>query len=298
MWEYVAISAGVTGAGLWLLRRWGAALGLVDRPDLARKAHATAKPVVGLALATGTLSGLWASDALAHALWITLGGVGALLVGLDDDVRPRPAIWRLLAQLALAVGVMGGTGLRFDALDVWGAPLALGWVAWPLTALWVTTLTNAFNLIDGCDGVAVGVGGLIALGLAMFAPGEAAVWGGALAGGAAVVWWFNRPPARVFLGDGGAYFLGFTLAWLGLWQATGPVEGQATLTWALAALFVVPLGDVCYAVARRLWQRRSPLAPDTDHVHHMLERRWGAWGMLGALYTATAFGVVFWAWWR
>jgi len=135
------------------------------------------------------------------ALVAGFGAAILLLVGVDDDRRPRPAWWRLLAQFVVAAFVLWVTGLGFHRVELFEFQWELDVAALPLTVVWVVGLTNAFNLIDGSDGVALGVGSLIALGFAVV-HGNPLAW--ALVASCLVAWWFNKPPAKVFIGDGSA----------------------------------------------------------------------------------------------
>lgn len=286
----------VTALGIGLLRLLGPRLGLLDAPLDERKRHRAPKPVVGLALGAGTLAAGWLLARFPEH-WVALGALALLLVGLDDDRHPRPAWWRLLAQCAVAVIVLWATGLGFQRVEVFGAQWALGVAALPLNVVWVVGLTNAFNLIDGSDGVALGVGGLIALGVAIVQDNPLA-W--ALAGSCLVAWWFNKPPAEVFIGDGGAYFLGFLLALLSTMQGPHGTPLREVSLLGAGLVFLVPLSDLVYAVGRRALARRHLFSADTGHIHHRLQQRFAPWPMLLILYGLTIAGMLLggWLWWR
>lgn len=278
----------LTRAGLQLGTRLAPRWGLVDAPDLARKAHGAARPVVGAALWLGS-SIAWAGGPADPLLltW-TLAGTAILLVGLDDDRHGRGALWKLLGQLGIAAAAVGwgGLGPRALTLGPWSWELGAWGPIWAV--LWLVALTNAFNLVDGSDGLAVGIAAWNAAGLLLagLPPGGVPL-AAALLGSAAGFWPVNRPPARVFLGDGGSYWLGFSLGLLSL-AAAG--EAFALERWGL--FFLVPLGDTTLAIWRRLRAGRSIFAPDREHVHHRLERRWGSWPMLGLLYALTLAGML------
>lgn len=296
LWTFV-IAMGFTWLGLLLVVRMAPRWGLLDRPDGGRKAHAVPKPAVGLALGFGVLvsGAVWLGSSYS---WAALAGPLALLaVGVDDDRRPRSALWKLAAQLLIAALAVWGSHLSPDIVSLLGVEVPLPGVAYyGVAVLWIVALTNAFNLIDGSDGLAIGIAWLTAGSFALFA---ADTWEQqialALLGAASVFWWYNKPSARMFLGDGGAYFVGGMLALLSLHRATQAPGGFDLVK--LGLLFLVPLGDVVYSIVRRLAVGRSILRADDQHIHHRLQHALGRWPMLALLYGITVLGARL-AWWR
>ncbi len=288
-----------TVPGILLFVRWGERWGLLDRPGGDRKRHGIPRPVAGGGLALGVLAG---SALFAPSAWGALVCAGGMAVlGLDDDRHDRSPLWKLSGQVVLIALALVLTGLP-GALRV--GPWALSW--WPLLAacafLWVLALTNAFNLVDGSDGLAVGLAALLA-GAIWSGGGLHGAWGTfavAFLAGCCVFWAFNRPPARAFLGDGGSYFVGFSLGMLSLHAATDAGAAFDLLPWAL--VFALPLGDTAYAILRRLRARKPIFSADRQHIHHRLEARWGTWPMLATLYAVTALcawiGLWWVGWWR
>ena len=291
---WVAVS--VTGVGIGFMRLWAPQMGLLDAPIDARKHHSNAKPVVGLAVGAGTLGAGWLL-AQSNLHWVALGALVLLLLGVDDDRHPRPVYGRLLVQFVTATVVLSLTGLAFQRVGVLGFQWELHGAALPLTVVWVVALTNAFNLIDGSDGVAPGVAGLIALDFALV-HGNPLAW--ALAGSCLVAWWFNKPPAKVFIGDGGAYFLGFVLALLSTMQGPDGAPLREVSPLGAGLVFVVPLGYLVYAVGRRALSGGRIFSADIGHIHHRLQQRFGPWRMLAILYGLTILGTITgsWLWWR
>jgi UDP-GlcNAc:undecaprenyl-phosphate GlcNAc-1-phosphate transferase len=253
-----------------LLIRWAPRLGLVDHPD-PRKVHKRPTPRAG-----GVA--IFAAFLLAGALSVTLGGgdpgpwlglatlgTAIFLLGLIDDLRPLPWQLRLVVQAAVAMAAV-----------VWLLPPA-GMPSRAAAVFWVVGLVNAFNMLDNMDALSGGTAAIAAayLSLLGWLSAEAtAQWApymillGAVAG---FLWW-NRPPARIFMGDCGSTLLGFVLgvgtARLGLRPGGQP--------WAWAAplcLMAAPWYDLIAVVTIRLSQGRSPFHPDKQHLSHRLVAR-------------------------
>lgn len=298
----VAFSVALLGAVLLtpLVRDIALAGNLVDSSDGDRKLHDRPVPriggvavVLGLGIALLALYGdahLRALRLPARLEVVLLGGLAMHLLGLVDDVFGMRARWKLLAQAIIASGVCAAgvniTVMSLPGLPEFAVPPALGAV---LTVTWLVGVTNAFNLIDGVDGLAGGAA-LFPL-LAMTAIGAAhGQWVPAwitlsLAGALCGFLVFNFPPASVFLGDSGSLFLGFMLAGLGLLSA------EKTSTAVVVALPLVALGlpvlDLTLAVARRFLRRQAIFTPDRGHIHHRLLNR----GFTPRRVTLTLYGV-------
>jgi UDP-GlcNAc:undecaprenyl-phosphate/decaprenyl-phosphate GlcNAc-1-phosphate transferase len=281
----VAVVAGsmLTPALVTMATRWK----LYDRRIGARHVHPGPVPFVGgvavfLAMAAGlaaaTLLDLGATDVAASAgrlkLFMTVlaGGGTLLLAGLADDVLGLRPTQKLLIQCIAALAVYAA-GLRVEIVDLrLGSTFALGGLALPFTVLWIVGITNAFNLIDGLDGLASGVAlvttGTVAAAAIALGNGNAAVVCVALLGALLAFLPYNRNPARIFLGNAGSQFVGFLLAIL---SVQGSLK-SATAVMIVIPLFAlaVPLLDVSTAIARR-WLRGSPiLEADARHLHHRL----------------------------
>jgi UDP-GlcNAc:undecaprenyl-phosphate GlcNAc-1-phosphate transferase len=260
-----AAAAGVlTPGAAWLARR----LGVVDRPS-ARKVHRAPVPMLGglaVAVAVAVATGLrWPSGSVWPAA--AAGAVVVLAAGLVDDWRGLGVGAKLSAQLAGAAVVVAG-GLSFPL----GGPPWLGSAA---ALLWLVGLTNATNLLDNMDGLAGGAVAIQAVALAVLAVsrGEDGVaWAAvAVAGACAGFLVHNYPSARVFLGDAGSQFLGFTVAALAL--AVRPEAPSLTVATALLLVFALPVADTSLVVVSRLRRGLDPLrTPGTDHLSHRLVR--------------------------
>jgi UDP-GlcNAc:undecaprenyl-phosphate/decaprenyl-phosphate GlcNAc-1-phosphate transferase len=262
--------------------RWG----WLDRPDGRRKLHAAAVPPVGgvavlLALAGGfglalLLPGVdWsAADRGNSALHLLAATAAVAAVGLLDDIRSLRPVAKLLVQTA------AGLYLYAHGYDVsvisnpLGQPFVLGALSLPLTVLWVVGLSNAFNLIDGLDGLAAGVGFFANSVVFIFAVlnerWEIALFSAALAGALLGFLRYNFSPASVFLGDSGSLSVGFVLAALSLRGSSKSSTAVAVVAPLLALGF--PILDTALAMLRRLMAGRSILEADADHIHHRMLR--------------------------
>ncbi len=251
---------------------------LVDIPD-ERKAHAKVRPIGGIALFFGVLLGaLPVLELSREALSLLLGGLMALAVGLMDDLRGLSPKLKLTGQLlaALVPVLMGDiviSSVRLGALE-----LALGPFAVPLTLFWIVGAINAFNLIDGLDGLAAGGAAIIALFVLLLAQQagnmQALLLTAAFLGSALGFLRYNFHPARVFLGDSGSHFLGYMLSILAL-EALQSDLGQLKNAQILVPLLLLglPIADTAWAILRRVKEHRPIFQADRAHIHHKLLER-------------------------
>jgi UDP-GlcNAc:undecaprenyl-phosphate GlcNAc-1-phosphate transferase len=229
-------------------------LDIVDRPG-PLKVQSTPVPYLGGLAVLAALLGpvLWTRPALAIPLALATG------LGLADDIADLHSRIRLVCELAIGVVVAVVTGV----------PGGLAVVAVVATVL----LVNAVNLLDGLDGLASGTALVSGAGFAFVVEGDYRVLAVALAAalGGFLVW--NRPPARIYLGDSGSYLIGTALAVL--LAATLGDQSSASSAAAAALLVGVPVGDTAIAVVRR-WRAKRPLfTGDRGHVYDQLvDRRW------------------------
>lgn len=261
--------------------RLATALNVVDRPSERSVAHSSNIPLLGgLAVAAGFAAGL------AAALWLLapevsishLGGmaVGCLVilaVGIWDD-RASLSPWsKLLGQLlAAVVAISAGFQMGHITEPVSRQTIFLpGPVVWIASTLWIVGITNAMNLIDGLDGLATGVGAIICatLTVILVQAGQpfGVCLGVALLGGLLGFLPHNFPPAKIFLGDTGALFMGYMLALLSL-------EGyrQVTVITFVVPLLAlaIPLLDTALSIVRRARTGQSVFRADRLHLHHRL----------------------------
>jgi len=194
------------------------------------------------------------------------------LIGLIDDIKGLRARMKLLAQLAAAT-IVCTAGVRIESVTVadW-LTLDFGWFSWPLTLFWIVGITNAVNLSDGLDGLAAGISAVACGVITIFAihSGQAvmAVLSLALLGSLTGFLFFNFNPARIFMGDCGSMFLGFTIAVSSVMCSN---KSSALVGLALPALALgIPIFDTFFSMLRRFLERRSLFSPDRSHFHHRL----------------------------
>lgn len=206
-----------------------------------------------------------------------LGGSGFFLIGLTDDLLELSAINRLWMQGVIA-SIVWWAGIRVETFALPGlSPVALAWLSLPVTVLWLAGVVNAINWIDGLDGLAAGVAGIgtgavVIVGIVATEQFVLAVVGAALLGSLLGFLYYNAYPAKIFMGDGGSYFVGFMLASLCIVEsqpvaqlAEYPLVGLLPLV-----ILAVPLGDMCSVILARLLQGSSPFEADNRHLHHRL----------------------------
>ncbi|MCU0535300.1 MAG: undecaprenyl/decaprenyl-phosphate alpha-N-acetylglucosaminyl 1-phosphate transferase [Hydrococcus sp. Prado102] len=271
---------------LWstpVIRTIGLKNGYTDRPG-ERKIHE--RPMVrlgGVSIFVGTLTAIaliwWLGGfkGLYHnkeweILGVVLGGLAFFLIGLADDLYNLTPGTRLIAQTICAAAAWG-MGVRIDFLSIpLDGLIYTSWLSLPITVIWLVGMANAINWIDGVDGLAAGVSGIAAVvmlivTLFMNQP-AAALIAAALAGGALGFLRYNFNPAQIFMGDGGAYFMGFTLAAVGV---IGLVKTTAVTAVLLPYLILaVPILDMSTVIFSRLSKGKSPFKADKSHLHHRL----------------------------
>ena len=273
---------------LWLLARLAPRLGLVDPPN-QRKLHVGDVPLVGgiaiyLALVLGALfwgdagNDSFSSHGRQLGVFLAAGGI-LVAVGVLDDIRPMSVFFRVFAEVAVALFIIEGLELRANNLgDLFGTGdvMLRGWVAYPFTVVCIFGIINAYNMLDGMDGV-VGVMMLITLfGFHLFtgiAPGLVSIFvGSALL--AFLVSNLGLWPLipKTFLGDAGSKLMGLIVVSLVLTVADASVAGFKYIE-PVTALYLVglPLFDMTFVTLRRVFRGRSPVAPDRTHVHHLMQ---------------------------
>lgn len=240
-----------------------------------RDIHTRAIPRLGgialfLAFAVAIL--VFAPGPDSNRLLVPLGAT-TLLFALDDRWDLSAPV-KLGIQVVVAMVAIAGLGYRIEFLNL---PLVhvdhLGLLAVPLTLFWIVGMQNAVNLLDGIDGLAAGVVGIVALTLLVAAAGrpgqeQVLVFSAALAGVCVGFLVFNAHPARIFMGDSGAMFLGLALALLSV-IGVAKVAVVFALALPLVAL-AVPIADTAAAIVRRRRSGTSVAHPDTRHIHHQL----------------------------
>lgn len=208
-----------------------------------------------------------------HALMLRQIVPGALIIGVlgvIDDAKRLPAWPKFLVQ-CVAAGIAVLSGVRVTGISLFGF-LDLGVLSVPITILWIVGITNAVNFIDGLDGLAAGVATIASVSMLLVAlvRGQlsVAILTAILAGGCMGLLPYNRNPARVFMGDTGATFLGFALSIISI---QGLFKYYAAASFLLPLLILgLPIFDTLTAIVRRLLEGKSPFASDRSHLHHKL----------------------------
>jgi UDP-GlcNAc:undecaprenyl-phosphate/decaprenyl-phosphate GlcNAc-1-phosphate transferase len=272
-------------AGLLPIIRYTATnLGVHDVPgDL--KIHVAPIPrlggiAIGLAIFTSLMSSPFGGS--PNVIRICLALMVIWYVGLLDDFMNLSPLFRLGAQLSAGLIV---------SQTPWGLKL-LGTPLFDtmLTCLFLAVFINAFNFLDGADGLAGGVAGFIALGYAALSSPTLAIGGlvaWVLLGSCLGFLAFNFPPARIFMGDSGSTTLGFVVAFLAL--DFYRVHYHIGTRWLLPLVFAaIPLLDFFLAILRRIRRRVSPLSGDRQHFYDLLlERGWSAMQVAFGAYAVT-----------
>ncbi|MBC7218127.1 MAG: undecaprenyl/decaprenyl-phosphate alpha-N-acetylglucosaminyl 1-phosphate transferase [Candidatus Caldatribacterium sp.] len=262
-----------------LVIRFSERRGCFDLPDGERKIHDRPISRLGGLAVFGAF--LLSFIFLAFALSLPLSpffllGVGVIFAtGLLDDFLSLPPWEKFAGQcLGACFLLLGGVVIRFFTLP-WSHVVYLGWFGYPLTLFWIVGISNALNLIDGLDGLSGGVGAIagFTLGIIALQEGrvEPALFSFLLVGAVLGFLPYNFPPARIFLGDGGALFLGGMLAAI---SVQGAVKSAAAFTLVLPAIILgVPIFDTLFAIVRRKKNRLPISSPDRGHLHHRLLER-------------------------
>jgi len=253
-------------------------VGAVDVPRDARRMHKVPIPRLGgLAIFLGFLVSVLAFANMTYQLQgILLGAVIIVVLGALDDVTPLPALLKFVVQIiASMIPIFHGVVIScisnpnlFSDNPYWH----LGWLAIPVTVLWIVGVTNAVNLIDGLDGLAIGVSSissLTVLAIAMIVSEEnVAVVMAALLGACIGFMPYNMNPAKIFMGDTGSTFLGFVLACISI---QGLFKFYAVISFVVPFLILgLPIFDTAFAFIRRIAHGQNPMSPDRSHVHHRL----------------------------
>jgi UDP-GlcNAc:undecaprenyl-phosphate GlcNAc-1-phosphate transferase len=208
-------------------------------------------------------------------LTVLLSAAGFIFfVGLIDDIKTKGLRARIkfIAEIAAAIAVCA-TGARIESVAITEQlTLNFGWFSWPLTILWIVGITNAVNLSDGLDGLAAGISAIACGVIAILAIQDGqvvmAVLMLALLGSLSGFLFYNFSPAKIFMGDCGSIFLGFTIASSSvLCSSKSPVlVGLALPLLALG----IPIFDTFFSILRRFIERRSMFSADRRHFHHKL----------------------------
>jgi len=270
----LVLSLAATPGVKWFANRVGA----IDVPIDSRRAHKSPIPRLGgLAIFIAFLLGVVLfADITQEIRGILIGSVIVVIIGVIDDIMPLRAYIKLIFQIIAAlVAVFHGV-----VIEIFSNPLVfinidyvfLGYFSIPITVVWIVAITNSFNLIDGLDGLAVGVSTICSIVMLvislMVSDPNVAIIMAALAGACLGFMPYNFNPAKIFMGDTGALLLGYVLATvsiLGLFKFYAVVSFVAPFL-----ILALPLLDTAFAFMRRLLKGKNPMSPDRGHFHHRL----------------------------
>jgi len=253
-------------------------VGAIDVPKDSRRVHKSPIPRLGgLAIFIAFLLGVVLfADITRQIRGVLIGAVIVVIVGVIDDIMPLRAYIKLIIQIVAALvavyhGViidMFSNPLTFITIDY----VSLGYFSIPVTVIWIVAITNSFNLIDGLDGLAVGVSAISSIVMLvislMASDPNIAIIMAALAGACLGFMPYNFNPAKIFMGDTGALLLGYVLATVSI---LGLFKFYAVVSFAAPFLILaLPLLDTAFAFIRRLVKGQNPMAPDRGHFHHRL----------------------------
>ncbi|WP_042462504.1 glycosyltransferase family 4 protein [Neobacillus dielmonensis] len=258
-----------------LIKKLAFVIGATDQPN-QRKVHQSIMPRLGgLAIFISFLTGMIILQPENHSLpAILLGCLIIVLTGLLDDLYELPAKYKLIGQVfaALSVIFVGNLQVMFINLP-FGGQLQFGLFSIPFTLLWIVGITNAINLIDGLDGLAAGVSSiaLITISVIAFIQGNLFVVAVGLVVLASTLGFliYNFHPAKIFMGDTGALFLGFIISVLSLLG----FKNVTFISFIIPVIVLgVPISDTIFAIIRRIVEKKPLSAPDKSHLHHCLLR--------------------------
>ncbi|MGJ7922724.1 glycosyltransferase family 4 protein [Neobacillus sp. LXY-4] len=256
-----------------LIKNFAIRINAIDHPH-ERKVHKNIMPRLGgLAIYISFMTGfLIVRPDNPNSIYIIIGSMLIILTGLLDDLFELPAKMKFVGQLfaTLTVVIIGGIQVTFINLP-FGAQLELGIFSIPLTIIWIVGITNAINLIDGLDGLAAGVCSiaLTTITWMAFVMGDGFVFfiGLIMLGSTLGFLTYNFYPAKIFMGDTGALFLGYMISVLSLLG----FKNVTFISFIIPAIILgVPISDTFYAIIRRVVNKKPIYAPDNSHLHHCL----------------------------
>lgn len=271
----LAISYLLTPISMLLAQRIGA----VAVPDERRKHRGNIPQLGGLAMFLSFLSTSFLLNRFGYISWsggynaVIIGGALIVILGMLDDIFELSPYIKLFGQALVAcLAIAFGLKVTFISSPFSGKLINLGWIGTFATFLWIVGLINAMNFIDGLDGLAAGIctistGALLILSLLLNRI-EVALLFGVLAGSCLGFLPYNFFPAKTFMGDTGAMFLGYVIATLAVMGAV-----KTALLVSIGVPFFVlsiPIMDVFFVTSKRIANRRSPFKGDRGHIHFTL----------------------------
>jgi len=282
----LSVMFGMMGAVLalaatpWMIRLAGQGIGL-DRPDQYRKTHREpvsrlgGVPIFAAFLLAAVLA-VWLRPAVLERWAVVTLAAGLMFgLGLWDDLKPLGARFKLFCQILIAIlGITLGLEVENITWPAGNFSMALGAWGFAASLFWLISVPNIINLIDGVDGLAAGLGLFLfcTLGYIGWDMGQMDVaWVCfAMAGALLGFLCFNFPPAKIFLGDGGAYLIGMAIATVSMVSANKGAVAAALLVTMIA--LGLPVMDTLFALIRRGVRGFPVFRADAEHIHHRLRR--------------------------
>ena len=263
-----------------LVKNFAYKVGAIDVPKDARRMHKTPTPRLGgLAIFLGFMVSVILFVHIRgdrEMQSILLGAVIIVVLGVVDDIMALPAMLKFVVQIVAAlIPALNGVVIQavsnpniFSSEPYW----VLEWLSIPVTVLWIVAVTNSVNLIDGLDGLANGVSAISAttvLVIALIASeAQVALVMAALVGASVGFMPYNQNPAKMFMGDTGATFLGYILAAMSI---QGLFKFYTVISFVVPFLILgLPIFDTAFAFVRRIAHGQSPMHADRSHIHHRL----------------------------
>ena len=251
-------------------------IGAVDIPN-KRKVHTKPMPRLGgLGMFFGFLLGYMIFGSHTYLMnSILIGSFVLLITGIIDDINPIKAKYKLIGQLIAAIIVVIYGGMLLKDVSFFGVYINFGWMAYPITIMFILGCINCMNLIDGLDGLAGGISAIFFLTIGIIAcfKGQFALATTLtliMLGSTLGFLFHNFYPAKIFMGDSGSMFLGLMIAVITL------LGFKSTMMSAIIIplfILVVPLLDTIFAIIRRKLKGESVATPDSLHIHHQLLKR-------------------------
>ncbi|WP_226670833.1 glycosyltransferase family 4 protein [Metabacillus litoralis] len=256
-----------------LVKKIAIKIGATDQPN-TRKIHKEIMPRMGgLAIFIGVIAGfLYLKPQSPYMTEVIIGAFIIILIGILDDRFTLPARYKFLGQLIAAI-VVASSGLLVDKFNVpFFETVHLGVWSYPVTVLWIVAITNAINLIDGLDGLAAGVSSIAMTSILIMAFADSQIVVIALCtiliGSSLGFLVHNFYPAKIFMGDTGALFLGYSISIISM---LGLFKNLTLFSFVIPIIVLaVPIFDTVFAIIRRFLNKRSIAAPDKLHLHYCL----------------------------
>lgn len=248
-------------------------IGAIDKPNNRKVHHKVMPRLGGIAIFLGVVVGYFVTGLYKEPInTISLGAILIVFIGILDDLYELSAKIKFIGQVMVAVLIVT-SGLTIDFISIpFVKTIDLGLWSYPITILWIVGITNAINLIDGLDGLAAGISSISIITIAIMAGlfGKTLILTLSLIilGSTIAFLFYNFHPAKIFMGDTGALFLGYSISILAL---LGLYKSVTLFSFIIPILILgIPVFDTFFAIIRRILNKQPISAPDKLHLHHRL----------------------------